>query len=64
MKMSYSKHTRLFVTTLQDFHQGHGVIQTGCLYKVAQDFVDRGTIEGLDTSCVSEMPLPPFDLDD
>jgi pimeloyl-ACP methyl ester carboxylesterase len=44
--------------------QGHGVIQTGCLYKVAQDFVDSGTIDGLDSWCVQEMPLPPFDLDD
>lgn len=44
--------------------QGHGVIQTGCLYQVARDFVDSGTVEDLDVSCVENMPIPPFDLSD
>jgi hypothetical protein len=43
--------------------QGHGVIQSGCLYRVARDFVDSGTIKDLDTSCVEKM-LMPFDLND
>jgi len=43
--------------------QGHGTIQYGCLYKVAQDLVDTGTTRGLDTGCVKDVPIPSFDID-
>ena len=39
---------------------GHGSVQLGCVPKVAQDFVDRGTAVGLDTSCVARYRPPPF----
>jgi pimeloyl-ACP methyl ester carboxylesterase len=43
---------------------GHGVIQYGCLPKVAGAFVDAGTAVGLDTTCVERVPLPRFNLSD
>ncbi len=42
--------------------QGHGVIMRGCISKVATDFVDRGTVEGLDARCVQDLKAPPFFL--
>lgn len=44
--------------------QEYGVIQIGCLYKIAQDFVESGTTRGPDTSCLGGMLLPPFELND
>jgi pimeloyl-ACP methyl ester carboxylesterase len=43
---------------------GHGVIQYGCMPKIAGAFVDAGTAKGLDTTCVNDVPLPRFDLSD
>lgn len=31
-----------------------------CIDAIRQTFVDRGTVAGLDTSCVADMKLPPF----
>ncbi len=40
---------------------GHGVIFRGCLPRVAGDFVQSGTVTGLDTACVQDIaPLPFF----
>ena len=41
--------------------QGHNVIFRGCIPRIAADFIDAGTIQGLDTACVQEIqPLPFF----
>ena len=41
-------------------HAGHGSLQLGCLPKLAQQFIDGGTAEGLDTRCVARYTPPPF----
>jgi pimeloyl-ACP methyl ester carboxylesterase len=43
-------------------HTGHGVITTGCGQRIAHRFIDAGTLDGLDTSCLSTMKRPPFFL--
>lgn len=42
--------------------QGHGVLLRGCTYRLATEFVDRGTLEGLDTGCVGNLRPAPFFL--
>jgi pimeloyl-ACP methyl ester carboxylesterase len=42
--------------------QGHGVIMRGCVRKIAIDFIERGTTEGLDTRCVQDLKPSPFFL--
>jgi pimeloyl-ACP methyl ester carboxylesterase len=42
--------------------QGHTVGHLGCLPEVVSDFIDAGTVIGLDTRCVGSMLPPPFDL--
>jgi pimeloyl-ACP methyl ester carboxylesterase len=41
---------------------GHGVIATGCGVRLARDFIQRGSVDGLDTSCVASLKRPPFFL--
>ena len=41
-------------------HAGHGALQLGCTARVAQQFVERGTADGLDTRCVARYTPPPF----
>jgi pimeloyl-ACP methyl ester carboxylesterase len=43
--------------------QGHGVVQRGCFPKILTAFVEVGTIEGLETACVSELRPASFFLD-
>ncbi|UCC83633.1 MAG: alpha/beta hydrolase [Gemmatimonadota bacterium] len=33
-----------------------------CISTIRHAFLEKGSVEGLDTSCVSEINLPPFDL--
>ena len=40
--------------------QGHGVIGRGCFPRIAADFVDTGSLEGLDTDCVGRLTHPTF----
>jgi pimeloyl-ACP methyl ester carboxylesterase len=35
-----------------------------CVDRIRNEFLDRGTVQGLDTSCVAEMKLAPFILTD
>ncbi len=42
--------------------QGHGNIFRGCLPRIATDFVDAGSVKGLDTACVKDMKAFPFFL--
>jgi pimeloyl-ACP methyl ester carboxylesterase len=41
---------------------GHGVIGTACGNRLVRDFIERGTADGLDTSCVSTIRRPGFFL--
>lgn len=40
--------------------QGHNVILRGCLPRVAADFLETGSVAGLDTACVSSIVPMPF----
>jgi hypothetical protein len=39
---------------------GHGALQLGCTARLAQQFIERGTAEGLDTRCLARYTPPPF----
>ena len=39
---------------------GHGSAQLGCVPRLVNRFVERGTAAGLDTSCVARYVPPPF----
>ncbi len=42
---------------------GHGVdglSDAGCIDRIIIDFMDKGSVKGLDTSCVDRMAPPPF----
>jgi pimeloyl-ACP methyl ester carboxylesterase len=41
---------------------GHGVISTGCGVRLMREFIERGSADGLDTSCVQVLKRPPFFL--
>jgi pimeloyl-ACP methyl ester carboxylesterase len=41
---------------------GHGVISTGCGMRIVRDFIDRGTADGLNDSCLKSLKRPPFFL--
>jgi pimeloyl-ACP methyl ester carboxylesterase len=40
--------------------QGHGYTGFDCRDRFISAFIERGTTEGLDTSCLQKEPLPPF----
>jgi pimeloyl-ACP methyl ester carboxylesterase len=41
--------------------QGHNVIFRGCIPRIAADFIDVASVQGLDVSCVQDIrPLPFF----
>jgi pimeloyl-ACP methyl ester carboxylesterase len=40
--------------------QGHGIIMRGCVPRIATDFIELGTVQELDTSCISEIRPMPF----
>ncbi len=40
--------------------QGHGVILRGCIPRIATEFIESGTVQELDTSCISEIRPMPF----
>jgi pimeloyl-ACP methyl ester carboxylesterase len=41
---------------------GHGVIGTPCGVRLIQEFLDRGTADGLDATCLKDVKRPPFFL--
>ncbi|MBE2197117.1 MAG: alpha/beta fold hydrolase [Anaerolinea sp.] len=41
-------------------HYGHDVLLAGCMLQVVGDFIGSGAVEGLDTSCLDEIQIPPF----
>ena len=41
---------------------GHGVLGTGCGQRLVAAFIERGSVDGLDTSCVASLKRPPFFL--
>ncbi|HWQ84980.1 MAG TPA: alpha/beta hydrolase, partial [Anaerolineales bacterium] len=42
--------------------QGHNVIFRGCMPQIAYDFIQSGSLRGLDTDCVSQIKPSPFFL--
>lgn len=41
---------------------GHGALTTGCGARLVRTFIERGTAEALDTSCLDGLKRPPFFL--
>lgn len=41
---------------------GHGAIGTGCGMRLVRTFIDTGSVDGLDTSCLQALKRPPFFL--
>jgi pimeloyl-ACP methyl ester carboxylesterase len=41
---------------------GHGVVNTGCGQRIVRRFVEAGSAEGLDASCLESLRRPPFFL--
>ncbi len=39
---------------------GHGVVSTPCGNRLVRDFIERGSVDGLDTTCVENVRRPPF----
>lgn len=39
---------------------GHGSVQLGCVPRIAQQFIERGSASGLDTRCAARFTPPPF----
>jgi pimeloyl-ACP methyl ester carboxylesterase len=42
--------------------QGHGQLGAPCMDRVMAQFIERGTVEGLDTSCTKNARPMPFFL--
>ncbi|MFN8443391.1 MAG: alpha/beta hydrolase [Caldilineaceae bacterium] len=40
--------------------QGHNVIMRGCIPRIFADFIEKGTAQGLDTTCVNDLKPMPF----
>jgi pimeloyl-ACP methyl ester carboxylesterase len=41
---------------------GHGVVGTGCGQRLIQQFIEQGSADGLDASCLESLERPPFFL--
>jgi len=41
-------------------HSFIGMSGVGCILRLLQQFLDEGSVDGLDASCVDEMHRPPF----
>ena len=41
---------------------GHGAIGTGCGMRIVRDFIERGSAEASNTSCLRSLKRPPFFL--
>ncbi len=42
---------------------GHNVVFRGCLPRLIEDFIEAGSVDGLDTACVERIQPAPFFLD-
>jgi pimeloyl-ACP methyl ester carboxylesterase len=42
--------------------QGHGFTGIPCRASIVADFIERGSIEGLDPGCLENVPLPAFNV--
>lgn len=42
--------------------QGHNVIFRGCMPRIAYDFIQSASVEGLDTACIEQIKPAPFFL--
>ncbi len=43
--------------------QGHNVVYRGCLPRLVADFIEAGSVQGLDVSCVQNIKPLPFFID-
>lgn len=41
-------------------NMGHGNLASRCVANILRDFIEAGSLDGLDTSCVSNIEPPPF----
>src|SRR5206468_10183833 len=41
---------------------GHGTIASGCVVRVAREFLNRGSAANLNTDCIQRVRRPPFFL--
>ena len=41
---------------------GHGATVVGCVPKLIEEFIEKGTADELDTACVEKHQRPPFFL--
>jgi len=42
--------------------QGHNVIFRGCMPRIAYDFIQSASVDGLDTACIEQIQPAPFFL--
>ena len=44
--------------------QGHDIdpVSAACEIPLIKSFIEEGDVTGLDTTCLSQLPLPSFDL--
>ncbi len=42
--------------------QGHGQVRLPCVQRVLRNFIDAGTVDGLDSKCVEQIQAAPFFL--
>jgi pimeloyl-ACP methyl ester carboxylesterase len=42
--------------------QGHGSTGAACRARIVADFIERGSVEGVDANCLASVPLPAFEL--
>lgn len=43
--------------------QGHGIVASGCVPELIDDFISAGTAEGLDAGCLERLAADPFFVD-
>jgi pimeloyl-ACP methyl ester carboxylesterase len=53
----FEQHLHLVITG-----QGHGQTDLACVQRLLRDFVERGTVAGLDASCIGDIKPAPFFL--
>jgi TAP-like protein len=60
--LPYLPHAR-HVIVPEAHHGSGGLSHPDCIQQLSTAFVERGTADGLDTSCIATMMPPPFNTD-
>ena len=55
---------RLLLVVPEGHHGSEGLSHGECISALSASFIERGTSDGLDTSCVATMARPPFITDE